>query len=43
MHEIDLSSYDIRTDLIDEVIEKDKFEYKTNDNVKINRVELNQK
>lgn len=43
MHEIDLSSYDIRTDLIDEVIEKDKFEYKKRDNVKINRVELNQK
>lgn len=40
MHEIDLSNYDIRTDLIDEVIEKDKFDFKTKDNIKINRVKL---
>lgn len=40
MHEIDLSNYDIRTDLIDEVIEKDKFDFKIKDNIKINRVKL---
>ena len=40
MHEIDLSNYDIRTDLIDEVIEKEKFDFKTKDNIKINRVKL---
>lgn len=41
MHDIDLSSYDIRTDLIDEVIEPEKLTLEKKEHIDISRICLN--